>query len=151
MTKDDDDDQTVLMLAASTGDPHVLRLVASRLPRVHVSAMHGSRVTAVKHVLRICRYGHHATKTKTLTPSRIAFPLRAVLQLLELVTERCVRGNLVVAYAVKTGEAAMIEAALDQFPPDQVGLQVAGTDRFASIMFGAKRHAQASSKDDAWI
>lgn len=37
MVKDDDDGQTVLMLAASTGSPDVLELVASRLPRAQVS------------------------------------------------------------------------------------------------------------------
>lgn len=37
MVKDGDDDQTVLMLAASTGSPGVLELVASRLPRAQVS------------------------------------------------------------------------------------------------------------------
>ena len=37
MAKDDDDGKTVLMLAASTGDPDVVELVASRLPRAQVS------------------------------------------------------------------------------------------------------------------
>lgn len=37
MTKDDDDGQTALMLAAAGGEPGVLKLVASRLPRAHVS------------------------------------------------------------------------------------------------------------------
>lgn len=37
MTKDDDDGQTALMLAAATGEPGVLKLVASRLPRANVS------------------------------------------------------------------------------------------------------------------
>lgn len=31
------------------------------------------------------------------------------------------RGNLVFTYAVKTGQAAMLEAVLAQFPPDRVG------------------------------
>lgn len=37
MAKDDDDGKTVLMLAASAGNPEVLELVASRLPRAQVS------------------------------------------------------------------------------------------------------------------
>lgn len=37
MAKDDEDGKTVLMLAASTGNPAVLELVASRLPRAQVS------------------------------------------------------------------------------------------------------------------
>lgn len=41
--------------------------------------------------------------------------------MLKHLTERCVRGNLVFAYAVKTGHAAMIEAVLAQFPADEVG------------------------------
>lgn len=37
MGKDDDEGKTVLMLAASTDNPDVLELVASRLPRAQVS------------------------------------------------------------------------------------------------------------------
>lgn len=37
MVKDDDDGQTVLMHAASTGNPDALELVASRLPRAQAS------------------------------------------------------------------------------------------------------------------
>ncbi len=43
--------------------------------------------------------------------------------MLKLLQERCVRGNLVIAYAAKTGKAAMVEAVLAQFPPDGVGGQ----------------------------
>lgn len=36
-------------------------------------------------------------------------------------TEACVNGNLVFAYAVKTGRATMIEAVIAQFPFHEVG------------------------------
>lgn len=38
------------------------------------------------------------------------------------------KGNVFVAYAVRAGEAAMVEVALDLFPPDKVSVQVAGTN-----------------------
>lgn len=44
-------------------------------------------------------------------------------QMLEHLSLQCVRGNSVFAYGVETGSAAMIEAVIDQFPWDEVGLR----------------------------
>lgn len=41
-------------------------------------------------------------------------------QMLEHLSETCVRGNLIFAYAAKTGQAAMIEAVIAQLPLDEV-------------------------------
>lgn len=51
------------------------------------------------------------------------------------------RGNLVFTYAVKTGQAAMIEAVLAQFPPDEVG----GMRQYEVDIYDAKRQVNQSA------
>ena len=162
MAKDDDDGQTVLMIAAATGNVAVFDLVVSQLPREQVGELgpgvlqnlvYSPRLPLVEcwntagqendrswklrlgPVLPHSRKCRHGTKTPT-PPRRVCSycsnPVKArfhhspfphLSQTLKLLKERCVRGNLVLAYAAKTGKAAMVEAVLAQYPPDGVSGQ----------------------------